>query len=65
MAAAKGGHTDTLRALLDAGAPPNARTRGGLTAVMLACRHDRVRPARKAPLLLSAPTRQLYHDQLH
>ena len=43
MAAAKNGHTDTLRALLEAGALHSTLTRAGLNALMLACRHNRVR----------------------
>lgn len=42
MAAAKGGHTEVLRSLLDAGADPRARDSLGRDALMLACKRNKV-----------------------
>jgi ankyrin repeat protein len=46
MAAAKSGHVDVLHQLVAAGADPTHHTTTGVTALMMACRHDRLEAAR-------------------
>lgn len=56
MAASKGGHTDVLKLLMPVSGQEalNACTRAGMTALMMACRYDRVGDVCVPPTFVAA-----------